>query len=61
MPEGINPAISGIVKLSSENNIPRLQILGSGNTANYRVKWSAVSNINQINLPLDGFNTGFFE
>ena len=60
MPEGINPTISGIVKLSNENNISRLQILGSGNTANYRVKWSAVGNINQINLPLDGFNTGFF-
>lgn len=60
MPDGINPTISGIVKLSNESNIPRLQILGSGNTANYRVKWSAVGNINQINLPLDGFNTGFF-
>ena len=52
----VRPVLSGIVSPISDNDSCRLSIIGSGGSPNYRIKWSAISQINQINMRLDDFN-----
>jgi hypothetical protein len=49
------PILTGVVQPYSSDGINRLQILASGGTANYHIKWSATAQINQINLPSGAF------
>lgn len=51
----IRPQLSGIVRPFS-GSVNMLQILASGGTANYHIKWSATAQINQINLPSGAFS-----
>jgi hypothetical protein len=53
------PQLSGIVRPTSNDSINRLQILASGGTNNYHIKWSATAQINQINLPSGAFSFQF--
>lgn len=55
----IRPQLSGIVRPTSNDSINRLQILASGGTNNYHIKWSATAQINQINLPSGAFGFQF--
>jgi hypothetical protein len=52
----VRPVISGIVSPIVDNDSCRLAVIGSGGSADYRIKWSSISQINQINMRLDNFN-----
>lgn len=51
-----HPSLSGIVALKSDEDGARLQVIGSGNSPDYKIKWSCIARINQINMRLDNFN-----
>lgn len=52
----VRPQLSGIVRPFNNGSVNMLQILASGGTSNYHIKWSATAQINQINLPSGAFS-----
>jgi hypothetical protein len=52
----VRPQLSGIIRPFNNGSVNMLQILASGGTANYHIKWSATAQVNQINLPSGAFS-----